>query len=196
MSDFDTCLAFTLAEEGGYQCLPADRGNWSTGVAEHGTLIGTCHGISAPTLAAWLGPDGLIAMTPAYMQALPVSVASAIFGAQYWLPCGGPTLPPGVDLMTFDHAVNAGVHASVRLLQRAVDVTQDGYIGPRTLAALRQATAAALIDFLARLQEQAYRQMPAAPAFLDGWLARLTRRQAAAHGMLARSRPAPGHSAA
>src|SRR4051812_7620320 len=43
MSDFDACLAFTLREEGGYQCLPADRGNWSTGVIDHGTLIGTCH---------------------------------------------------------------------------------------------------------------------------------------------------------
>jgi lysozyme family protein len=189
MSGFDVCLAFTLREEGGYQCVPGDGGNWSGGGREEGQLIGTCHGISAPTLAAWLGPEHAASLTPDYMQALPVSVAGSILGAQYWLPCGGPNLPRGVDLMVFDHAVNAGVRASVLLLQRAVDVAADGYVGPRTRAAVWHANPGALVDFLARMQEAAYRAMPGAPMFLDGWLARLARRRAAAHGRLQGSIP-------
>lgn len=185
MSDFPPCLAFTLAEEGGYQCMQTDPGNWSTGVCNYGTLVGTCRGISAPVLGAWLGPERIDALTPAYMQALPQSIAGSIYGAQYWLPCGGPQLPAGVDLMVFDHAVNAGVRSSVRLLQSAVGAAPDGYMGPQTLAAVRHAAPGVLIDFLARMQDQAYHAMPAAEHFLNGWLARLKRRQTAAHRLLA-----------
>src|ERR1700761_1361483 len=137
MSDFDTCLAFTLAEEGGYQCLANDPGNWTGGHLGVGELIGTCRGISAPVLAAWMSPAERPALSPRLMAALPQALAATIYGSQFWLPCGGPSLPPGVDLMVFDHAVNCGVRASVRLLQAAVVVEPDGYCGPHTLAAVQ-----------------------------------------------------------
>lgn len=180
MSEFDACLAFTLAEEGGYQCDPTDDGNWSTGHCNLGTLVGTCHGIAAPTLATWLGPGRIGELNPAMMQALPRDIAASILGAQYWLPCAGPQLPLGVDLMVFDHAVNCGAHSSVRLLQAALGVAADGFVGPVTLSAAHKAGAAGIIDFLARLQGQHYRSLNR-PQFLTGWLGRLERRQAAAH---------------
>jgi lysozyme family protein len=189
MEKFDACLQFTLREEGGYQSLEDDPGNWSSGRCGEGALIGTCHGISAPVLAAWLGSSGATGLTPAYMRALPRQIAASIFGAQYWLPCAGPQLPVGVDLMVFDHGVNCGVRPSVRLMQAAVGVTADGYVGSQTLAAVRHASAGALIEFLARLQENSYRAMPAADRFLGGWLARLKRRRAAALALL-QGRPA------
>lgn len=187
MASFDPCLAFTLTQEGGYQCMISDSGNWSTGVMRQGTLIGTCRGISAPALAEWLGPERIGELTPAYMQALPEATAAAIYGSRYWLPIHGPRLPAGLDLLVFDHAVNAGVRPSSRLLQAAVGVIIDGFIGEVTLAACAHADCAALIDFLAKMQEHAYRGMPMAHLYLDGWLARLERRQAAAHSLLKRS---------
>lgn len=187
MSNFDVCLAFTLQEEGGYQCVHDDPGNWTGGSCGQGTLVGTCYGISAPVLAAWLSAGSRL--TPAVMRALPSEMASAIYGAQYWLPCGGPSLPPGVNLMVFDHAVNCGVRRSVQLLQAAVGVATDGYVGKYTRAAVATMDAAKLIDDLKFRQEDAYRWLPNASQFLTGWLARLQRRQAAAHKLLQESVP-------
>jgi lysozyme family protein len=184
MSDFQPCLAFTLEVEGGYQCNPQDAGNYLSGIRGAGTLIGTCRGISAPTLAGFLGPEGSPLLTEAYMRALPEAVAAAIYGAQYWLPCAGPALAAGVDLMVFDHAVNCGVRRSVRLLQSVLGVTIDGFAGPRTLAAAAAMPPAALIDRLGVVQAAAYRNMPGVADFLDGWLARLQQRRTAAHNLL------------
>jgi lysozyme family protein len=189
MGHLQPCLAFTLAAEGGYQCDPLDAGNWSSGVCNVGQLIGTYRGISAPTLVEWYGPGYSLALSPPIMQALPDAVVEAIFGAYFWLPCGCPGLPPGIDLMIFDHAVNCGVRRSVRLLQTAVGVVSDGYVGPLTLAAVQRADAAALIDQMALAQERAYRLTPGAKRFLTGWLARLQRRRAAAHKLLQESVP-------
>lgn len=181
MANFIPCLAFTLQAEGGYQADRNDAGNWSTGVINAGELIGTNWGISAPTLVAWLGPEGRDKCTSLTMQTLTQHTAESIYGAHYWLPVCGPKLPAGIDLMVFDHGVNAGPRASARLLQQALGCLVDGYIGPQTLSVVAAAAQPDLIDFLGRLQLGAYQRMPGAAHFLEGWGHRLEGRIRAAH---------------
>ena len=50
------------------------------------------------------------------------------------MQCGA--LPAGLDLEVFDFGVNSGPAESVKTLQRLVGVTQDGSVGPITLAAV------------------------------------------------------------
>lgn len=178
-SGFRACLNFTLDEEGGYQAHPADRGNWLDG-----KLVGTNRGISAPVLAEWLGRDP----SAEEMRALDEDAAAAIFAARFWNVVRGGDLPPGIDLLTFDHAVNAGCGASARLLQgvltRIGTVTVDGFIGPRTVAALQRVTPRALIADLVQAQGRFYRGRDRFPEFGAGWLKRLARRERAALAML------------
>lgn len=183
--NFNPCISFTLHEERGYQNLPADAGNWSSGLRGVGSLIGTCWGISAPTLIAWMGHEGY-QVTDDFMASLDQATAKAIYASNYWNPIRGSELPAGADLMVFDFAVTSGVRSSARLLQIALGTEVDGYIGPRTLQQINQGglTTIDLIHRLAAMQEAAYRAMRGAPDFLHGWLNRLQRREAAARLML------------
>jgi len=184
MGNFQPVLSFALQAEGGYQCAPSDSGNWTGGLCQAGDLVGTCMGISAPALLAWLGPERAASLTAAMMRNLDPGIAQAIYGSDYWIPVRGPELPAGIDLMVFDAAVMSGVRRSVRLLQAALAVVTDGYFGPQTMAGVQALPGDALIDLLALQHERWLRQAPGAATYLDGWLARLQQRQATAHNLL------------
>jgi lysozyme family protein len=183
MADFSDVLPFVYAQEAGYQCIHSDPGNWSTGEIARGTLIGTNRGISAPVLIEYLKSIGSkVAVTPAYMRALPQSVSDAIYGRDYWLRLDGPDLPAGVDLMVFDDGVNRGVGGAACILQRTVGLSGadvDGSIGPQTLAAVAAVPLGALINSLEAAQEAAYRADAGFSQFGAEWLRRLAARKAA-----------------
>lgn len=107
---------------------------------------------------------------------LSLEQALAIYHAGEWAAVRGDDLPADVALAVFDSAVNVGTDRAVRWLQLAVGATPDGKLGPRTLAAVRQAGAETAVDGLLASREHYYRQEvgPAKRArFLPGWLARL-----------------------
>ena len=54
-------------------------------------------------------------------------------------------LPSGVDYTVADFAVNSGPSRAAKYLQSALGVTQDGAIGPQTIAAANAADPKALI---------------------------------------------------
>lgn len=60
---------------------------------------------------------------------------AAIYKQNYWDAVKGDSLASGVDLATFDYAVNSGVGRASKALQAAAGVPQDGIIGPQTIAA-------------------------------------------------------------
>lgn len=60
----------------------------------------------------------------------------AIYHEQYWLKVRGPDLPSGLDLTVYDFGVNSGPARSIKFLQRALGVTDDGVISDVTLAAV------------------------------------------------------------
>ncbi|OUJ16480.1 glycosyl hydrolase 108 family protein [Acetobacter sp. DsW_063] len=200
-TNFEACLAFALEEEGGYQRISGDPGNWY-----RGRLIGTNMGISANTLATWLHRG----VEVSDMRGLTAETAGAIYRQNYWQEVRGDTLPSGLDLMGFDYGVNAGVGASLTalsdsavarlayqalnmgrsrlmVLQRWLGVDVDGVYGPITEAALVESQSgqqAARILYVSRLQERHYRSLDGFTQFGAGWLARLARRQARALELL------------
>jgi lysozyme family protein len=169
---FDACLAFTLAQEGGYVDDPSDPGG------------ATNMGITLATYRQWshdaaLGPDDV--------RAMPRRTAAAIYGALYWNALHGPSLPAGVDLSAFDFGVNAGTRRSAELLQQALGFPPDqadGRIGPETLRAALAADAAKLVEALAERQAAHYRGLAEFGRYGRGWLDRTERRRRAALAML------------
>ena len=159
MSDanWNACLAFVLAAEGGYVDDPLDPGG------------ATNMGITLQELSQWRHA----AVTKADVQALGRDEAAAIYRTNYWNATRCADLPAGVDLMVFDAAVNNGCGRAARFLQHAVGATADGSIGPATLAAVTADKGAALIAEIAAAREVFYRSLASFGHFGVGWLARL-----------------------
>jgi lysozyme family protein len=129
-SRFDACMPFIFKAEGGYSDNPVDPGG------------PTNFGITLATLRA--DPN----LTAEDVKKLARAVAREIYRTAYWnrMQCGA--LPPGLDLEVFDFGVNSGPAESVKTLQGLVGVTQDGSVGPITLAAVRQFNVGDLIGVL------------------------------------------------
>lgn len=169
---FADCLAFTLAQEGGYVDDPFDPGG------------ATNMGVTLATYRQWDRDPNL---GPAAVQEMTRRTAAAIYRAQYWNPLLGDSLPPGVDLSTFDFGVNAGTGRSAMLLQDAVGFSGDevdGCIGPETLRAVLKADAEQVIEALASRQAEYYRGLAEFGRYGQGWLDRTERRRQAALAML------------
>ncbi len=162
--NWNACLAFILAAEGGYVDDPQDPGG------------ATNMGITLRELSLWR--HGLV--TKPDVQALSRDEAASIYQANYWQVTHCPDLPSGVDLMVFDAAVNLGCSHAARLLQMAVHATPDGAIGPATLALVEAANPPLLITALARARADYYQGLATFAHFGAGWLARVQKASALA----------------
>lgn len=157
---FDTALAFVLGFEGGFSDHPQDPG----GATNLGITQATLDGFRRDH-PEW----GL----PADVRGLKRAHAARIYRTGYWNPVHGDELPPGIALLAFDCAVNQGPGRAVRLLQEAVGVTADGKIGPKTLAAISEASPSTLIREYAMRRALAYVATGRMAIFGKGWFRRL-----------------------
>ena len=155
-SNFNKSLSLVLQSEGGNDDDPADHGGrTSRGITQREYDAWRAER-KQPTLDVWKAPQFDIV---------------AIYREEYWNPqCDD--LPLGMDYLYFDMAVNAGPNRAAILLQRALDVTADGRIGPITRQAIASAHAAELVQDFSAEKEAFYRALHQ-PKFLKGWLNRV-----------------------
>ncbi len=169
---FDASLEFTLVEEGGFTGNPRD------------SRFASNHGITLSRLRRFVRDPGLSVEAIAHV---PCATVRAIYLSDFWNRSRCDALPPGIDLMVFDHAVDAGPDRAGRALQLAVGQNRegvDGAIGPDTIGRASFMDTLTLIDALTAMQRTGYRQMAAFGLFGDSWLARLARRRAAALNLM------------
>lgn len=150
----EAAFKFTLGTEGLLSLVTTDGGNYASGVAGVGSLIGSKYGVSAAQLVAYLDP---VVVTAKVMAAITTTTAQAIFMPNYWSSLRCDDLAAGLDLMVCDHGYNRGPHPSARVLQRLCGVTLDGWLGDKTIKAANlwanKATAPAMsADATYRLQ--------------------------------------------
>ncbi|GGA45762.1 glycoside hydrolase family 108 protein [Pelagibacterium lentulum] len=126
------CLEHLWPFEGGYVDHPRDPGG------------ATNMGITFAVLQAWRKQP----ISKADVRNLSKAEASQIYEARYWRPIRGDDLRVGDDLAVFDFGVNSGVSRSARYSQAVAGVSQDGQIGPVTLAAIGRIPSR---DFIKRL---------------------------------------------
>lgn len=55
---------------------------------------------------------------------------------EFWSPAGCDALPDPLKYPVFDLAYHSGVTRAIKLLQRSVEETEDGILGPRTIQAI------------------------------------------------------------
>ena len=167
--NFETCLAHVLQSEGGYVDHPSDPGG------------ATNMGITIATLRTWRGRS----VTKADVKALTRTEAAAIYRKNYWDAVRGDDLPRGLDLVAFDAAVNSGPSRGARWLQEALGVNPDGVIGPKTIAAAKDAHKEAVIDRACSIRLNWLRTLPHWPTFGKGWSRRVDGVRADAKSMAA-----------
>ncbi len=132
ITDWEQAIQFVLKMEGEYTLDPNDPGGETKfGISKK----------SYPNLD---------------IKSLTVERAREIYYQDFWTPCCCNDLPTDFAISTFDCAVNQGVTIAKRLLQISLDVSVDGIIGPKTLAAAAKGNRSLLKKLLAlRLAEYA-----------------------------------------
>jgi len=167
MAAFDIAQEFTGINEGGFQKIASDPGNYY-----NGQLLGTNHGISAPVARenGWTGA----------MEDLPVWFADEIFKRIYW---AGLDLVQNQAIATkiYDMRVQFGPAGGIKLAQTALrslgwQITVDGGLGPLTTEAINRSDAQNLMVTLCAEMERAYRAdvraHPEKMEWLAGWITR------------------------
>lgn len=159
-------VALLLEKEGGLVDHPADPG----GITKYGISLRFLKGIRPQA-------------TEADIRKLGREEAATLYRVHFWEPCRLAELPPELASQMLVAAVNVGVFAAVRCLQRAIRavacralVEEDGRMGPKSIEAVRRLPQdflqVALRSELAGHYRLVVARNPDLSVFLPGWLAR------------------------
>ncbi len=154
---YPDCYRFTLDFEGGYVNDPDDPG----GCTNMGITIGTLRG--------WRGDDSVSCEDVANLSE---TEAALIYASNYWAPVWGNQLPIGINCQVWDFGVNAGPTRAIKYLQWCVGTSQDGFMGPKTLAATAAADQMELLALYYERRQSYYEQLSNFSIYGDGWTRR------------------------
>ncbi|OYX74490.1 MAG: hypothetical protein B7Y95_06570 [Rhizobiales bacterium 32-66-11] len=158
-SSFDAALARVLVHEGGYSDHPADPGG--------PTMQGVIQRVYDAYRTAKAAPRRSVRL-------LERAELVEIYRRQYWDAVRADDLPPGIDYVVFDGAVNSGPAQSLKWLQRALGVPADGAVGAVTLAAAAAcADRAALVDEVCDRRLAMLKSLATFKVFGAGWSRRV-----------------------
>lgn len=101
------------------------------------------------------------------------SQAIDIYRRDFWARVQGDKLPRQFAFQALDAAVNHGIGNSVRWMQRAAKVADDGVIGPQTLAAVLRSDPADLVLRFNAERLRFYSKLTTFDAFGRGWVNRV-----------------------
>ena len=155
--NWEKCLKLILHHEGGYVNHPKDPGGE------------TNLGVTKRVYEEWGGTKD--------MKDLTVEDVSPIYKKNYWDRIKGDELPSGLDLCVFDFGVNAGTGRAAKYLQRLVDTTVDGGIGPNSLKAVNEHVSRwsieQTIDNYQAERQKYYERLKTFETFGRGWTRRV-----------------------
>lgn len=156
-------LARVLVHEGGYVNHPSDPGG------------PTNKGVTQRVYDSYRKGKSLAKRS---VKSITNDEVADIYDRQYWDAVKGDQLPPGVDYVLFDGAVNSGPSQSIKWLQRALGPLYtgrvDGIMGMGTLTALRSVNNHdALIDRICANRLAFLRALKTWKTFGKGWSARV-----------------------
>jgi len=101
-----------------------------------------------------------------------------IYKKNYWDRVKGDDLPEGLDLCIFDFAVNAGPGRAAKFIQRLVNTTVDGGIGPNTLGKIKEYVdhygINQTIESYALMRQNYYESLSNFATFGKGWTRRVS----------------------
>ena len=151
--DFDQAFDILIGHEGGYSNHSQDPGGETR----------------------W-GVTRKVAIQEGYtgdMHVFPREKAKEIYRKRYWDAVQADKLPESCRYAVFDAAVNSGVSQAVKWLQRAVDVVDDGVLGPVTLKAAQETNGLKVCVLFSAYRLDFMTSLPTWGAFSRGWVRRV-----------------------
>ena len=153
MNVFTELFDRLMAHEGGYVNHPNDPGGETMwGVTKR---VARAHGYNGS------------------MRNLPKATAQAIADKSYWQAIHGGELDKAVAWQVLDASYNHGNRNAVKFLQRAVGASDDGIIGPRTLAAVNSKDKNDVILLFNAERLEFYTRLRTWATFGRGWARRI-----------------------
>ena len=156
---FDKAFDRLIGNEGGYTNDPQDPGgetNW---------------GITWPILHRGIG-QGIVAVGTT-IKSLMRDQAKALYKAYFWDAAHADKLFDGVAYQLFDWAANSGPDTAIRGFQRALQVADDGRVGPVTLDAANTMIESDQIMRINAERLDFMRKLKKWPNFGAGWAGRI-----------------------
>lgn len=150
---FDEVFERAIGHEGGYVNNPKDPGgetNW---------------GITKRTAQA----NGYLGA----MKSLTRSQAKEIYRKAFWERARCAQYHSAIGFQLFDAAINHGIGNAIRLLQRAVEVADDGVIGQVTLGAINQKKLDDVLVLFNAERLEFYAKLTTFNTFGRGWVRRV-----------------------
>ncbi|MEK0324620.1 MAG: glycosyl hydrolase 108 family protein [Nitrosopumilus sp.] len=147
--NFTEAVEKIFHHEGGYVNDPNDRG----GETNYGITV---------AVARNYGFKG-------DMKELPKSTAADIYKANYWDKCKCDELPESIRYAVFDTAVNMGSTRAIKFLQQTGGCDDDGFIGPNTIAASKNASASGYMFTRIYFYCQIVRRDKSQAKYIGGW---------------------------
>ena len=150
--NFDECLKMLLHHEGGYVNHPKDPGGE------------TNLGVTKRVYEKWGGTKD--------MKDLTVEDVAPIYKKNYWNRCKCDDLESGVDWVVFDWAVNSGTGRAAKAIQKICGASQDGAIGPKTLALIKTQDTEYVIEEFGKIRQNFYESLKTFDTFGKCWTRR------------------------
>lgn len=166
--NFDKALQLVLKHEGGFVNHPRDPGG------------ATNKGVTLQTFRRFFGAS----KTVDDLRAITTEQLAHVYRSGYWDKCCCGQLPSGVDYAVFDLAVNSGPGRAAKFVQAAVGATQDGVIGPNTLALVDSQDAVELINAICHRRLNFLQGLSTFDVFGKGWTKRVAEVRSKALEML------------
>ena len=171
MALFDKCLKVIFTHEGRYSNDPDDPG----GETMYGISLRFLKGLDLAD--ADIDHDGNIDGDD--IKAMTIPEASKLYKKYFWDKMNLNVVP--IDLLTlhlFDMGVNTGTKTAIKLLQRILDVTDDGILGRDTLTALLNWDAEDVLESYIAARFNYYNAImiknPRLAKYKKGWFNRIT----------------------
>ena len=169
IENWDKAFERVMKSEGGFVNHPSDPGGM------------TNLGVTKKNWENWVKHP----VDEAEMRGLTHEKVKPFYKANYWDPVKGDELPSGIDYLTFDFAVNAGVGRAAKILQFALGTTADGVIGKGTIGVALKADPDETIRKFSEEKEKFYKSLPTFGTFGKGWLNRVAEAKDLAESMVA-----------
>lgn len=99
--------------------------------------------------------------------------AISIYYKDFWLKAGCEDFADGVGYQLLDSAINSGIVQSIRFLQRAVGVADDGIIGPVSKHAITSMNECKMIMLFNAERLDFMTKLKGWPVFGRGWARRI-----------------------
>ncbi len=125
------------------------------------------------------------------VRAMTLQEAEDIYATKYATSCRFDDLVSGADCAVLDFGVNSGPSRAIKYAQGIVGTTQDGVLGPITLAAINKMDPNHFIDAYCDARLRFLRGLNTWSTFGHGWSSRVTDLRAYCHHLTTVHAPVP-----